>query len=120
MPNIDLYSLNKQAVKSMPFMDAITLNLKAKTINDWNKNFKYALLYCKDIGYFTLFAQKDNNADMPYLGTAVLDILHDFEGVYSIEEVDGSLEIWFKQSGIEDPMAMYLMDWTEGVITYEK
>lgn len=121
MPNIDLYSLNKQAVKSMPFIDVISLNLKTKVINDWNKGFKYALLYCKDIGYFTLFKQEDKNPDMPFLGTAVIDVLHDFEGIYSIDITEeGTIEIWFKKEGIEDPMAMYLMDWTEGVVTYGK
>lgn len=118
-----LYDLNKAFIKkNMQPMDVITLNMQAEKINKWNKDYEYVLLYCKETGYFTFFVKKEEEeAEMPFLGTAVLEILHEYD-VYCIDEDEegGTLEIWFKNKTDDDPKLMKLMPWEEGVITYAR
>lgn len=119
-----LYDLNKAFIKkNMQPMDVITLNMQAEKINKWNKDYKYVLLYCKETGYFTFFVKKEEEeAEMPFLGTAVLEILHEYD-VYCIDEDEEgeTLDIWFKnKTEDDDPKLMKLMPWEEGVITYAR
>jgi hypothetical protein len=75
------------------------------------------MLYGKEIGYFTLFHIEDNDEnDFTNLGQGVISCLSDIGEIYSIENIEQSIEIWIKNKS-DAITVLYLFPYDLGVCT---
>lgn len=117
------YEVNQQIISQMENIetDEEAMQTGLNTIQSLRyKDNNYYMLLCRDINYYTLF-HKNNNPmldenDLGKFANEVVDCVHDIGAIKSIDETtDGAVEIWVQPVG-EDPMAMYLFPYDQGVI----
>ena len=128
VPQMTLYDLNKQMVKSLPPMDeegktAFIDNIFNKFIE--KEPNKYYMLLCKELSYFTVFHKDDTNEDN-FANTAH-QLLSDRGTIITAgwdnEEAQNSIEYWVSvktpienNPDFEDVYCFYLFKYDEGIV----
>ena len=77
---------------------------------------KYYLLYGKEIGYFTLFQENNNEKEDYGLGEGVIECLSSFEAIKEYDINEDAIEIWVKTE--DDVTVLYLFGYDAGVVNY--
>lgn len=115
--HLNLYALNKQIVSQLPPFDIQRLEDAKETLENWKKVDTPYLLYGKEISYFTLFYPTNKEEDT--FVDCVFDCLESLSTtIYSFDVAsDNAIEIWI---GLEedDATALYLFDYSEGMVYY--
>lgn len=115
---VNLYELNKTAVRSLPALTEELINKKKEQVKQFiNKNKKFFMLMCKDIGYYTLFKKTGNSSssNRPYLYNEVFECAMDIGSIHSVVINEDSIEFWIKN---EDDVYMFLFfPYDNGVIS---
>ena len=114
---LNLYDLNKQVIEQLPdFNDEQIKDFKA-ALEIWKtpKADKYYMLYGKEISYFTLFVE-DNDEDDNLLSDSVMECLENFEAIKEYDMSGDAVEIWVKTE--EGVTVLYLFGYDAGVVTY--
>lgn len=111
--NLNLYDMNKSAMANVKNMDWRKVE---GVIKKWNPEGTYFLMYCKDIGYFTLF-KKDENANEKFHEAFKECLINvgDLKACDIVEDGSG-LEIWVKLKETNEMVCMYLFNYDEGVV----
>lgn len=115
---LNLYDLNKQIISQLADFTEERVNDLNAAINIWSgaRDNKYYLLYGKEIGYFTLF-QEDNNEKEDYgLGEGVIECLSSFEAIKEYDINEDAIEIWVKTE--DNVTVLYLFGYDTGVVNY--
>lgn len=120
---VNLYELSKNIMSQMDPMTEEELAELPHKILSWyaedTKTNKYYMLLCRDINYYTLFAQEEVGKDAVSFSEAVIDIVAPLGPVYGFEKTDaGALEFWIKPNESETPLAFYLFPYDAGVVHY--
>lgn len=110
------YEINRQIYENMPAMEDFTEI--SKQIDELVTKSDCWLLFCKEIGYFSLFNKKENCGES--FSEVFIDCLkYISKEVKEIEILDnGSVEIWFTTQN-DITTVMYLFDFKEGLVYYE-
>ena len=111
--NINVYDMNKQLISQLPALDDIGVLTPIRKFK--NRDGKYFMLICRDIGYYTLFVIDPDSEDR--IEQEVLNCLKDIGTVKSVEEIEGteSVEIWVEPED-GDPLVMYFFNYDRGTI----
>ena len=119
---IDLYSLNKQIVAQLPPFDEQRIKDAKETLENWKKGDRPYLLYGREISYFTLFSpvysvaedEKDYDSFVENVFACLADLTDE---IYSFDVVgEDAIEIWIKYN--DEATALYLFDYSEGLVYY--
>lgn len=128
MPQMTLYDLNKQMVKSLSPMDEESKQAFINNIfNSYiaNRPNKYYMLLCKELSYFTVFHQDEDNTDN--FAETVHQLLSD-KGViitagWDNEEMQTGIEYWVSirtpvenNPDFKDVYCFYLFKYDAGVV----
>lgn len=114
---LNLYDLNKQIMEQLPDFNEEQINDFKAALEIWKspKADKYYMLYGREIGYFTLFAE-DNDDDDNLFSDSVMECLESFEAIKEYDMSGEAVEIWVKaEDGIT---VLYLFAYDAGVVTY--
>ena len=114
---LNLYDLNKQIMEQLPNFDEEKIKDFKAALEIWKtpKADKYYMLYGREIGYFTLFVE-DNDEDDNLLSDSVMECLESFEGIKEYDMSGDAVEIWVKAE--EGVTVLYLFGYDAGVVTY--
>jgi hypothetical protein len=119
---LNLYDLNKQIINQLPDYDEEKLEDFKKAIEIWkgSKSDKFYLLYGKEISYFSLFVENEEDAEMGFADQVVDIIVNSFKSVkeYDITEDNSAVEIWVYDEELGDTTVMYLFCYGQGVVPY--
>lgn len=114
---LNLYDLNKQIMEQLPDFDEEQIKDFKAALEIWKspKADKYYMLYGKEISYFTLFAE-DNDEDDNLLSDSVVECLESFEAIKEYDMSGEAVEIWVKtEDGVT---VLYLFGYDAGVVGY--
>lgn len=112
---LSLYDMNKNLVASQRNMDWRKVE---GVIKKWNPQGTYFLMYCKDIGYFTLFKKTEGAPEKFHeVFKDCLINVGDLKACDITEEGNG-LEIWVKPKDSNSAICMYLFNYDEGVVEF--
>lgn len=112
---LSLYDMNKNLVASQRNMDWRKVE---GVIKKWNPQGTYFLMYCKDIGYFTLFKRTEGAPEKFHeVFKDCLVNVGDLKACDITEEGNG-LEIWVKPEDSDSAICMYLFNYDEGVVEF--
>jgi hypothetical protein len=112
---LSLYDMNKNLVASQRNMDWRKVE---GVIKKWNPQGTYFLMYCKDIGYFTLFKRTERAPEKFHeVFKDCLINVGDLKACDITEEGNG-LEIWVKPKDSNSAICMYLFNYDEGVVEF--
>ena len=112
---LSLYDMNKNLVASQKNMDWRKVE---GVIKKWNPQGTYFLMYCKDIGYFTLFKRTEGAPEKFHeVFKDCLINVGDLKACDITEEGNG-LEIWVKPKDSNSAICMYLFNYDEGVVEF--
>lgn len=112
---LSLYDMNKNLVASQRNMDWRKVE---GVIKKWNPQGTYFLMYCKDIGYFTLFKRTEGAPEKFHeVFKDCLINVGDLKACDITEEGNG-LEIWVKPKDSNSAICMYLFNYDEGVVEF--
>ena len=112
---LSLYDMNKNLVASQKNMDWRKVE---NVIKKWNPKGTYFLMYCKDIGYFTLFKRTEGAPEKFHeVFKDCLINVGDLKACDITEEGNG-LEIWIKPKDSNSAICMYLFNYDEGVVEF--
>jgi len=112
---LSLYDMNKNLVASQKNMDWRKVE---NVIKKWNPQGTYFLMYCKDIGYFTLFKRTEGAPEKFHeVFKDCLINVGDLKACDITEEGNG-LEIWVKPKDSNSAICMYLFNYDEGVVEF--
>ena len=112
---LSLYDMNKNLVASQRNMDWRKVE---GVIKKWNPQGTYFLMYCKDIGYFTLFKRTEGAPEKFHeVFKDCLVNVGDLKACDITEEGNG-LEIWVKPKDSDSAICMYLFNYDEGVVEF--
>jgi hypothetical protein len=112
---LSLYDMNKGLVASQKNMDWRKVE---NVIKKWNPQGTYFLMYCKDIGYFTLFKRTEGAPEKFHeVFKDCLVNVGDLKACDITEEGNG-LEIWIKPKDSNSAICMYLFNYDEGVVEF--
>ena len=114
---LNLYDLNKQIIEQLKDFDEEQIKDFKDAIEIWKtpKANKYYLLYGREIGYFTLFVE-DNDEDDNLLSDSLVECLESFEAIKEYDMNEEAVEIWVKtEDGVT---VLYLFGYDAGVVTY--
>ena len=112
---LSLYDMNKGLVASQKNMDWRKVE---NVIKKWNPQGTYFLMYCKDIGYFTLFKRTEGAPEKFHeVFKNCLVNVGDLKACDITEEGNG-LEIWIKPKDSNSAICMYLFNYDEGVVEF--
>ena len=112
---LSLYDMNKNLVASQRNMDWRKVE---GVIKKWNPQGTYFLMYCKDIGYFTLFKRTEGALEKFHeVFKDCLVNVGDLKACDITEEGNG-LEIWVKPKDSDSAICMYLFNYDEGVVEF--
>ena len=110
-----LYDMNKTLVANQKNMDWRKVE---GVIKKWNPQGTYFLMYCKDIGYFTLFKRTEGAPEKFHeVFKDCLVNVGDLKACDITEEGNG-LEIWIKPKDSNSAICMYLFNYDEGVVEF--
>ena len=118
---INLYELNKQIMSYTPVLEDLT---KAEeTIEEFKKiiNTNYYMLLCKEISYYTVFAQTDDTyVHFSSFGEAVLECAMAVGEITSVEFANDkkeAIEIWVRTKDAQE-LCMILFNAEPMIVTY--
>ena len=112
---LSLYDMNKNLVASQRNMDWRKVE---GVIKKWNPQGTYFLMYCRDIGYFTLFKRTEGAPEKFHeVFKDCLINVGDLKACDITEEGNG-LEIWVKPKDSNSAICMYLFNYDEGVVEF--
>lgn len=114
---LNLYDLNKQIIEQLKDFDEEQIKDFKAAIEIWKtpRTNKYYLLYGREIGYFTLFVE-DNDEDDNLLSDSLVECLESFEAIKEYDMNEEAVEIWVKtEDGVT---VLYLFGYDAGVVTY--
>ena len=112
---LSLYDMNKNLVANQKNMDWRKIE---NVIKKWNPQGTYFLMYCKDIGYFTLFKRTEGAPEKFHeVFKDCLINVGDLKACDITEEGNG-LEIWIKPKDSNSAICMYLFNYDEGVVEF--
>lgn len=112
---LSLYDMNKNLVASQRNMDWRKVE---GVIKKWNPQGTYFLMYCKDIGYFTLFKRTEGAPEKFHeVFKDCLINVGDLKACDITEEGNG-LEIWIKPKDSNSAICMYLFNYDKGVVEF--
>lgn len=118
---LGLYDMNKQLLGQLKALTTDELKNKKKLVRDFIKRTKnrHYLMFCKDVGYFTLFQLDiyENCADK------LEDVMIDecLAGLGAIKAIDltedeGAIEIWISNPDADQTMVLYFFPYDAGVV----
>jgi len=112
---LSLYDMNKNLVASQRNMDWRKVE---GVIKKWNPQGTYFLMYCKDIGYFTLFKRTEGAPEKFH--EVFKDCLINIGDLKACDITDdkNGLEIWIKPKDSDSAICMYLFNYDEGVVEF--
>lgn len=112
---LSLYDMNKTLVAGQRNMDWRKVE---NVIKKWNPQGTYFLMYCKDIGYFTLFKRTEGAPEKFH--EVFKDCLVHVGDLKACDITDdkNSLEIWIKPKDSDSAICMYLFNYDEGVVKF--
>jgi len=116
--SLNLYALNKQIVAQLPPFDIQRLQDAKETLENWHKDNCPYLLYGKEMSYFTLFIPTDDKEEDSFVD-CVFDCLASISNtIYSFDVAsENAIEIWM-DNGDGEATALYLFDYSEGMVYY--
>lgn len=116
------YELNQQVMTQMKPLTEEQIFDRLNIIEDFFKTTKnkYLMLYCKELGYITMFETSSiNETAYNLFSDAILDILHDLQEFGDIKDIsnnnNGAIEIWITSSD-KISNCYYLFGYDAGVI----
>ena len=116
------YELNQQVMTQMKPLTEEQIFDKLNIIEDFFKTTKnkYLMLYCKELGYITMFETSSiNETAYNLFSDAILDILHDLQEFGDIKDIsnnnNGAIEIWITSSD-KISNCYYLFGYDAGII----
>lgn len=118
---LDLYSLNKQIIMQLPFLEESVVNSKKKMLNEFLENTRnvYYMLYGKEISYFTVFHYE--SFEIENFDDLVIECLENIGNIKSIEYADeekNAIEIWVESKKTHDITCLYLFPYDTGIVTF--
>lgn len=117
-----LYEINKQVISQLSTLTQEQIQEKIEMINNWyDKTCYYYMLYGREISYFTLFVRHQDGFDVNNLGEGVIHCLNNIGEIKSVDITpdNAAIEIWICDSK-NNTTCLYLFDYSEGVVFYEK
>ena len=118
---LDLYSLNKQIIMQLPFLEGKIVDSKKKLFNELLEKTRnvYYMLYGKEISYFTVFHYESFETEN--FDDLVVECLENIGNIKSIEYADeekNAIEIWVESKQTHDVTCLYLFPYDTGVVTF--
>lgn len=117
--DMNLYEMNKMIVNQLEPLTIADISNKIQTIEQYYDECsdRHHMLLCREYNYYTIF-ELDPMLPLPTFSGAVCGLITELGEVYSIEKVEGAMEIWIKPEGVETPLAFYLFPYDGGVVYY--
>lgn len=117
---MSLYDLNQSSMLQFPPKTAEELDNIKPLLEDWHKQFldRHFMLLSHKLHYYTIF---ENGISSMTFGQSVINILKEFNKIYSIEE-DKENQGWEIWACLQDtdtaPEIFYLFPYEAGVVYY--
>lgn len=112
------YDINKQIVGQLEILDEIALASKAKEIRDfaYSSNYKFFMLLCRDLNYYTVFYLDAKQADET-IEDVVIECAQDVGEIKAIDFVENNvaIEFWVTNEDNES-FVMYFFPYDNGVV----
>lgn len=114
---LNLYDLNKQIIAQLPDYTEDDFTKAYLLLDEYSKNKNWCMLLGREINYYTIFHNLIKDADETF-ASAVIDCCKYLGTVKSIawanEDNHEAIEIWITIEN--EPIALYLFDYSQGVI----
>ena len=117
---MSLYDLNKSAMAQFPPMEDFSYAISLINCFQIDNNYKYLMLLCKEISYYTIFMKDSKDWETMDLGNSVIECLLNVGHVLSVDltEAQDAIEIWVRTNDNEN-ICMYLFNCIDLIVRFD-